>query len=95
MAFPSIKGEDGEEIEVSHGRYIELLKDKNRHIRRDAFKAYYSSYQELENTIATTLNSNIKRDLFYMRARKYNSSLEAALDGNNIPVDVYNNLLML
>ncbi|WP_027340703.1 oligoendopeptidase F [Halonatronum saccharophilum] len=93
MAFPSIKGEDGEEVEVTHGRYVELLKNKNRHIRRDAFKAYYSSYQELENTIATTLNSNIKRDLFYMRARKYNSSLEAALDGNNIPVDVYNNLI--
>ncbi len=93
MVFPSITTEDGQEIEVTHGRYVELLKNNNRHLRRDAFKAYYSSYQELNNTIAKTLSSNVKSDIFYAKVRKYKSSLEASLDGNNIPVEVYNNLL--
>jgi len=93
IAFPTITGEDGEEIEVTHGRYIDLLKDKNRHIRRDAFKAYYSSYQELENTLSMTLSSNVKKNIFYRKVRNYEDALEASLAGNKIPVEVYTNLI--
>ncbi len=91
--FPVIEDENGQEIKLTHGRYIDLLKRDNRRVRRDAFKGYYSTYGELKNTIATTLNTNIKKNIFYVRARGYDNSLEAALDSNNIPVEVYNNLL--
>ncbi|GAB6137554.1 oligoendopeptidase F [Halanaerobaculum tunisiense] len=93
MNFPVIEDETGEEIEVTHGRYVELLKNDNRQVRKKAFKAYLNNYQEQKNTFATTLSTNIKKDIFHMRVRDYSSSLEAALDSDNIPVEVYNNLL--
>ncbi|GAB6100542.1 oligoendopeptidase F [Halanaerocella petrolearia] len=93
MEFPIIEDETGEEIEVTHGRYVELLKDDNRQVRKEFFKAYLGKYQQQQNTLATTLSTNIKKDIFHMRARNYSSSLEAALDSNNIPTEVYDNLL--
>ncbi|AGB41595.1 oligoendopeptidase F [Halobacteroides halobius DSM 5150] len=93
MEFPTIENEAGEEVKVTHGRYVELLKSDSRQVRKDVFEAYYEQYQKQKNTIATTLSTNIKKDLFRMRARDYSSCLEAALDANNIPVEVYNNLL--
>ncbi|WP_408955983.1 oligoendopeptidase F [Natroniella sp. ANB-PHB2] len=93
LDFPTIEDENGEQIQVTHGRFIELLKRDNREVRKSAFEAYYNLYQGQENTLAATLSTNIKKDLFYMRARNYSSSLEASLDGDNIPIKVYDNLL--
>ncbi|MCK8828160.1 oligoendopeptidase F [Natroniella acetigena] len=93
LDFPTIEDETGEQVQVTHGRFIELLKRDNREVRKSAFEAYYNLYQNQENTLAATLSTNIKKDLFYMRARNYSSSLEASLDGDNIPVEVYDNLL--
>ncbi|MCK8817631.1 oligoendopeptidase F [Natroniella sulfidigena] len=93
LDFPTIEDENGEPVQVTHGRFIELLKRDDREVRKSAFEAYYNLYQGQENTLAETLSTNIKKDLFYMRARNYSSSLEASLDGDNIPVKVYDNLL--
>jgi len=93
LRFPVIKGENGEDVELTKGRYIQLLKSYNRRVRKDAYEALYDTYGRLRNTLATTYNYNVKKDVFYARARKYNSSLEASLDDDNVPVSVYNGLI--
>jgi oligoendopeptidase F len=93
LEFPLIKDENDEEIRLTHGRYIDLLKNEDRRVRQDAFEGMHGEYQNLENTFAAVLDSSIKGDVFYARARKYDSALESALDSDNISTDVYNNLI--
>ncbi|UVI31922.1 oligoendopeptidase F [Paenibacillus spongiae] len=93
MKFPKIKDENGEEIELTHGRYIQFLESKDRDVRKAAFKAMYETYGKLKNTIASTLNANVTKNIFYSRARKYPSALEMSLYGDNIPKSVYTNLI--
>lgn len=93
IKFPVIKDENGEEVELTKGRYISFLENKDRRVRQDAFHALYSSYKKFENTLAASLIGNVKKNRFYSSVRKYGSSLEASLDSDNISVDVYNNLI--
>lgn len=93
LVFPTIIDEEGEEVRITHGRYIDFLMSKERRVRKDAFTALYSKYGEFINTFAATLNTNVKAHIFYARARNYNSALEAALSSDNIPVSVYTNLI--
>ncbi|MFW6281148.1 MAG: M3 family oligoendopeptidase, partial [Halanaerobium sp.] len=93
LEFPIIKDENNEEIRLTHGRYIDLLKNEDRRVREDAFKAMHGEYEKLDNTFAAVLDSSVKGDIFYAKARNYDSSLEASLDNDNISLDVYNNLI--
>ncbi|QEK13660.1 oligoendopeptidase F [Crassaminicella thermophila] len=93
IKFPTILDENGKEIEVTKGRYIKFLESSDRRVRKDAFKALYSSYEKQKNTIAATLNYSVKKDVFYAKVRKYKSALQASLDEDNIPVSVYDNLI--
>jgi oligoendopeptidase F len=93
LTFPRIKNESGEEVELTHGRYISFLESKDQRVREEAFKAMYGKYGEFKNTFASTLNGNVKKDNFYAKVRNYNSAREAALDNNNIPEQVYDNLV--
>lgn len=93
LKFPKVKNENGEEVELSHGRYIQFLESKNRDVRREAFKAMYDTYGKLKNTLATTLNANVTKNIFYAKARKYESALGMSLYGDNIPKEVYTNLI--
>jgi oligoendopeptidase F len=93
LRFPTIQGEDGKEVEVTHGRFLPLLQSKNRNVRKDAFQALYSVYGKYRNTLAATYRANVKQEIFYAKARRYGSTLEAALDGSHIPVAVYDQLI--
>ncbi len=93
LEFPLIEDENRKEIRLTHGRYIDLLKNEDRRVRQDAFEGMHGEYQKLENTFAAVLDSSVKGDVFYARARKYDSALESALDSDNISTDVYNNLI--
>lgn len=93
VKFPAIRNEDGESIEITHGRFIDLLQSKDRRVREEAFKAYYHEYKKFENTLAATYNANVKANVFYAKVRKHNSAREAALHGSNIPLAVYDNLI--
>ncbi|KKB40777.1 oligoendopeptidase F [Bacillus thermotolerans] len=93
LEFPVIKDENGEEVQVTHGRYIQFLESSDRRVREDAFKAVYSTYGKFKNTFASTLSSQVKKDNFYARVRNYKSARERALSGNNIPEAVYDNLV--
>ena len=93
LKFPTIRNEQGEEVELTHGRYIQFLESRNREVRKAAFQAMYDTYGKWRNTLAATLNAHVTKNLFYARVRKYPSALEMALFGDNIPVSVYNNLI--
>jgi oligoendopeptidase F len=93
LKFPKIKNEKGEEVELTHGSYIQFLESRNRDVRKNAFEAVYSTYRGQKNTIAATLSANINKNIFYAKARKYPSVLEMSLFGDNIKKEVYTNLI--
>ncbi|WP_053361901.1 oligoendopeptidase F [Bacillus sp. FJAT-27251] len=93
LEFPTIKDESGEEVEITHGRYIRFLESEDRRVREDAFKGVYQTYGKFRNTFASTLSGNIKKDNFNARIRQYSSARHAALAANNIPESVYENLV--
>ena len=93
IKFPVITGEDGEPVEITHGKYVKLLESQNREVRKAAFEGLYESYGKFKNTLAATYRANVKQAGFFAKARKYESSLKAALAGSHIPVEVYNSLI--
>lgn len=93
LKFPKVKNEQGEEVELTHGRYIQFLESRNRDVRREAFKAMYDTYAKQKNTLAATLAANVNKNLFYAKVRKYPSALEMSLFGDNIKKEVYTNLI--
>ncbi|MDC0704067.1 MULTISPECIES: oligoendopeptidase F [Priestia] len=93
LEFPSIKDENGEEVEITHGRYIRFLESSDRRVREEAFKAVYERYGKFKNTFASTLSGTVKKDNFSARVRHYNSARHSALSTNNIPEEVYDNLV--
>ncbi|EDT24038.1 oligoendopeptidase F [Clostridium perfringens] len=93
MTFGEIVDESGRKVELTEGNYISFIKSKDRKVREVAFKLLFGTYKKYENTLATSLTSSIKNFVFESKTRKYNSSLEASLKPNNIPVEVYYNAL--
>lgn len=93
IKFPSVEGENGDTIEMSHGRFYAALYSKDGDYRERAYKAFYKPFIDYANTFSVIFNNNLKGKIFNARARNFNSSLEAALHSNNIPVAVYDNLI--
>ncbi|MDO4534471.1 MAG: oligoendopeptidase F [Clostridium perfringens] len=91
ISFGSIKDDEGNLVELSEGNYSNFIKSKNREVRQESFKLLFDTYKKYENTIAKTLTSSIRSAIFIAKTRKYNSTLEASLNPNDIPVDVYKN----
>ena len=93
LEFPKIIGEDGEEVQITHGNYITMLESDNREVREAAFKAVYKTYGQYKNTFATTLAGNVKAHNANAKVRNYNSARHAALSNNFIPEKVYDQLV--
>lgn len=93
MKFPDAADKDGNKHQVTHGSYIPLMHSSDRELRKSAFQSLYSVYDNFKNTSAAVLASQVKCLTFNARARKYASTLEAALSGNEVPVDVYKQLI--
>lgn len=93
IKFPAIKDENGQDIEVTKGRFVPLLESSDRRVRKDVFDALYSTYKKQINTLASTLGANVKANIFKARARKYSSAREASLFADNVPLSVYDNLI--
>jgi oligoendopeptidase F len=93
MKFPAVKDDEGNEIELTHSRYGLLMESRSRDVRRGAFKAMFSSYMKQKNTIASIFNAHIQDDLFYAQTQKYPGTLEMALFPDNIPGELYSNLI--
>ncbi|MGE5598952.1 MAG: oligoendopeptidase F [Bacteroidota bacterium] len=93
LRFPVITDADGRPVELTKGRYIRFLESPDRRVRRDAFQTFLETYHQRRNTIAATLGSAVKRDVYLARVRRYGSALRAALFEDNVPVDVYDSLI--
>ena len=93
LEFPMIKDEDGNEVQLTNGRYRDFLDSKDRRVREEAFKAMHNTYGKFRNTFAATLSGQVKKDNFFAKAKNYKSARAAALDRNNIPETVYDNLV--
>ncbi|WP_102399757.1 oligoendopeptidase F [Haloimpatiens massiliensis] len=91
MSFPYIKDEEGNDVELSEGNFINFLRSKNREVRKEAFEKLYENYYKYRNTFATALTSSIKNFIVTSKTRNFESSLESSLKPNNIPLEVYNN----
>lgn len=93
LKFPDATDKDGVKHQVTHGSYIPLVQSKDRTLRKSAFESMYHTYDNFKNTCAATLSAQVKALNFYAKARKYNSTLEAALSDTDVPTEVYYNLI--
>ena len=91
--FPEILDENQEPVKITHGNYIALMEKQDRSVRKSAFEALYSVYRQFGNTLASTFFSNVKKAAFYASARNYSSSRAHSLSENEIPEEVYDNLI--
>ena len=93
LKFPVVPDGEGGEVRLTHGNYIHLVENENRDVRKAAFEALYSVYEQFKNTSASMLSGHIKGLILNARQHKYNSTMEAALEQNEISVSVYKNLI--
>lgn len=93
LIYPEIEDENGEKVRLSHGNFVPFEESGDRRVRKDAFEAFYSIYKQFAGTIAGLYNGQVKQQIFYAKARNYASTLEAAVDANNVPSKVYRNLV--
>jgi len=88
-----VEDAEGKKVELTSGRYYKILRGTDRDLRRAANDTVQASWKKYINTIAATLNGSLQRDLFFAKARGYNSCLEASLDNDNIDTTVFYNLI--
>lgn len=93
LKFPDAVDKDGNKHPVTHGTFIPLMQSYDRVLRKSAFDSLYSVYSQFRNTSAATLSAQLKQLLFFANVRKYPSTLDAALDGNEVPTEIYRNLI--
>ena len=93
LVLPEVEDENGEKVRLTSGRYGQFIQSADRRVRKDAFEAMYGTYKQFLNTFASLYNGNVKQQIFQAKARKYASTLEAAVDANHVSPDVYQNLI--
>ena len=93
LEFPVVKNHDGEDERITHGNYYSFMLGANREVRKNAYHALYGTYEKYLNTFASLYFGQVKQQIFYAKARKYDSTLECAVDGNDVPSSVYKNLV--
>lgn len=93
LTFPQIQGDDGSPIDVTEGRFLTLLQSRNPRVRKDAYETVLTTYGSFGNAVSAMYAGSVKSDVFYARARRFGSAMEATLFESEIPVSVYDALL--
>ncbi len=93
LTYPTIKGEDGQAREVDNSAFYLFMRSSDRRVRREAYEAIVGTFAKYRNTAAALTNGVVQSHLLTVKTRNYESSLEASLDGGNIPISVYNTLV--
>jgi len=91
--YPSVTLRDGKTVKVDQSAYTDLRALPNRADREKVMSAFFNSLGTFSRTYGTTMNGEVQKVLFAQKARKYSSSLEAMLNGPNIPTSVYTRLI--
>ena len=92
MTFPNITV-NGEEVELTESNYNTYIRSGSRNVRKDAFDKLLGTYGSFKNTLAKTFSGNVELLTSMAKIKKFNSSIEASLYADNIPVSVYNKLI--
>lgn len=92
LTFPSVK-KDGEEIAITNANFVTLQEDPDRDFRREVYEKYYQTYRQFSNTLASTLDGEFTAHNVEAKLRGYKSAREMSLFANNIPEEIYDNLL--
>ena len=93
LKFPEITNEKGEKIQITNGRFVPLEESKDRALRKEVFEKYYETFGSFKNIWAILYAGQVKQLMFNARARKYSTTLEASVDGNNVSPEVYKNIV--
>lgn len=92
-APPTMKGANGKEVSLTGGNFLKALEHPNRAYRKQVLQTFFNSFERIQNTAAATLYASVKADELYAKARQYKSGLDAALSADDVPKQVFNNLL--
>lgn len=93
IRFNKIKDENGNETDLTQGRYGLFMQNANQRVRKEAFESMFGAYKSMINTIAAIYGGAVKKDVFFSKVRGYESALQSALDNENVDEKVYNNLI--
>lgn len=93
IKFPDAVDSDGKAHQITHGSYIPLMQSEDRELRRSAFTNLYGTYKGYENTYTAILSGHLKTLAFNANVRRYENTLEAALDSTEVPQSVYHSLI--
>lgn len=93
LHFPDVEDSRGEKHRLTNGSFVPLEQSSDRVLRRNAFESCYARIGEFRSTAAATLDAQFRQLRFFAGARRYGSTLEAALDANEVPVSVYKKLI--
>ncbi len=91
--FPHLILSNGNSVRLDKATYSLQRTSSNLQDRRNTFETFFGKLNEFRRTFGAQLSAQVKKDVFYMKARRYNSCLERALDDGNIPVEVYHSLI--
>ena len=93
LRFPAVTDGAGAEQPLTDATFVPLLLSGDRTLRRNALETYYATLGSYRNTLAATLDAQFKQLRFFANARRYPSTLDAALDATEVPVSVYDSLI--
>ena len=93
MTFPSVEHPEDGPTEVTLSNFVTLQKEGDREFRREVYEAFYDEWADVRNAVGSAYKNSVKADIKLARARNYETAREAALDGPNIPVEVYDTLV--
>ena len=93
LKFGTLEDENGDEVELSPSTFSQFLISPKREVRKKAFHQFYEQFTGHKNSLASILAGSIQKDVYYARARGYDSALQSALYADNVPQSVYDNLI--
>ena len=93
MTFPAVERPDGDAVEITQNNFTTLQKHPDRAFRERVHEAFYDRWEGVRNAVGTALQKSVTADVKTARVRNYDTAREAALDGPNVPVSVYDSLL--
>ena len=93
LQFPMVRNDAGEEVRLTGGTFPIYRESRKRSVREGAFRAMFGTYRQFGDAIAALYGGSVKFDTYFANQRGYASACEAALDGGNVPVSVYDSLI--
>jgi oligoendopeptidase F len=93
MEFPSVERPDGEPVEITLNNFTTLQRHQDREFRQEVYETFYDEWETVRNAVGSAYKNSVKADVKYARARNYDTARQAALNGPNVPVEVYDTLV--